>query len=130
MARPRSLTLIFWALAYGLGGFTLGFLFGALRELVLIPRFGSAPGHLIEFPMVTVCIAALGVWIGRRSTGPAGLIGLGGVGVLLALESVLALAVLGQSPAEYLAGFDITAGALFPYGLALMAIAPRLGRMI
>lgn len=128
MAASTPLSLLRWSLAYGAGGFATGFVFGALRELVLIPQFGHGAGHLIEFPFVTLTIGALGIWIGRRSVPPALLIGLAGVGVLILMESVLALAIFRQSLAEYLAGYDITAGALFPYGLAVMALAPLLGR--
>lgn len=126
--KPAAPPLLTWGLAYGAGGFAAGFVFGALREQVLIPQFGHAAGHLIEFPFVTLVIAGLGIWIGRRSAPPALLIGLAGVGILLLMESVLALAILRQAPADYLAGYDITAGALFPYGLAVMALAPLIGR--
>ena len=44
--------------------------------------------------------------------------------VLVVLESTLALGVLGQPAERYLAGYDILAGALFPYGLTVMALAP------
>ena len=128
MAAPIVPSLLRWSLLYGAGGFAAGFVFGALRELVLIPRFGAGTGQLIEFPFVTLAIAALGVWIGRRAAPPALLIGISGVGILLLMESVLALVILGQSPAQYFAGYDISAGALFPYGLAVMAIAPLIGR--
>lgn len=119
---------LFWPLIYGLGGFGLGFLLGMVRELVLIPGFGDRPGHLIEFPIVTGLIAALGVWTGSRAPAPAWIIGIGGVAVLMALESTLALLVLGQSLAEYGAHYDLGKGALFPYGLMVMALAPRLGQ--
>lgn len=120
--------LLIWILTYGAGGFFIGFLFGALRELVLVPAFGQRMAHGIEFPLVTGAVMALGFWIGRRTAPPALAIGLGGVAILIALESALALGVLGQSPEAYLASYDITRGALFPYGLMLMAIAPALGR--
>ena len=32
------------------------------------------------------------------------------------------------SLADYLAGYDLTRGSLFPVGLALMALAPVIGR--
>ena len=38
------------------------------------------------------------------------------------------LAIMRVSLADYLAGYDLTRGALFPIGLALMAFAPVIGR--
>ena len=122
--------LLLWPLAYGVGAFAIGFLLGALRELVLIPAFGAAAGHLIEFPVVTGLIALGGFWAGRRAPPPALLTGFGGVAVLVCLESTLAIWIMGQTPAEYLAHYDISKGALFPFGLAVMALAPWAGKRL
>ena len=117
------------ALLYGLGGFAIGFVFGALREMLLIPALGQAGGQLAEFPLVTGAICAfgyrLGTGIGWRPD--TWLVGLGGVAVLLAVEAPFALYVMGQPVEVFLASFDILRGALFPYALAAMAVAPRLG---
>jgi hypothetical protein len=122
--------LLLWALAYGAMAFAAGFAFGALRELVLIPAFGERLGRLIEFPVVTLTACAIGVWIGRRTHAPAMALGLLGVCVLVVLESSMALGLMRISAADYLAGYDLTRGALFPIGLALMAAAPGLGRRL
>jgi hypothetical protein len=122
--------LIGWGAAYGALGFAAGFAFGALRQLVLIPAFGDRTGHLVEFPMVTLAACAIGVWVGARSTPPALAIGVLGVAVLIAFESTMALGFMRVPLADYLAGFDLTRGALFPIGLALMAAAPLLGRRL
>ncbi len=126
--KARIAPLFLWPLAYGAAAFLIGFLMGLLRELVLIPAFGERAGHLIEFPLVTGLIAMLGFWAGRRASPPGVLIGLGGVAVLILLESTLALRVMGQTLPEYLAHYDISQGALFPYGLAIMVLAPILGK--
>ncbi len=117
-------------LVYGLVAFVAGFLFGALRETVLIPAFGSRMGHLIEFPLVTAAICAAGALIARRSglTVPAaGLMGLAGTLVLVIIESGFALGLMGRPLDDYLAAYDLTRGSLFPVGLALMALAPPFG---
>lgn len=103
----------------------MGSAFGALRQPVLIPAFGDRIGHLAEFPMVT-----LGVWIGGRTTAPALALGVLGVADLIAFESTMALGLMRVSLAEYLAGYDLTRGALFPVGLAVIALAPLLGRRL
>lgn len=48
------------ATAYGFIAFLIGFLFGATREMSLIPLFGETAGELIEFPFVTLSIVAVG----------------------------------------------------------------------
>jgi hypothetical protein len=121
-------TLI-WGLLFGSLSFAVGFAFGALRELVLIPALGERIGHLAEFPMVTLAACAIGIWAGRRSTAPALAIGLIGAAVLIAFESTMALGFMRVSLAEYLAGYDLTRGALFPVGLVLMALSPLAGRL-
>jgi hypothetical protein len=122
------MNLIKAGLGYGAGAFGVGFVFGVLRELVLIPLLGDRIGHLTEFPFVTLGVMALGLWIGQRLEAPrlGRLLGLGilGVGTLLIIESTFAVGILGQSWGEYLSAYDITRGALFPIGLALMALAP------
>jgi len=114
---------------YGLLSFAAGFVFGALRELVLIRAFGAAAGHLIEFPLMLVAVAALAAVLFRtQRVGAAAWTRLvaGGIGVivLVAIESTFALGVLRRPVAEYLASYDVTAGALFPWGLLWMAVAP------
>lgn len=117
---------------YGLLAFVAGFAFGALRQLVLIPQFGERTGYWIEFPMVTGTVCTLGWWLGRKHAGStlgAIGIGLGGTAGLLALESIFALGFSGMSPKAYLAQFDIMSGALFPFGLAMMILAPIIAYM-
>lgn len=122
--------VLLWSLAYGALGFAAGFFFGVLRQIVLIPAFGDRMGHLIEFPFVTLTACAIGIWIGARTIAPALAIGLLGVAVLIAFESTMALGLMRLSLADYLAGYDLTRGELFPIGLAFMAVAPLLGRRL
>jgi hypothetical protein len=121
---------LLWAFGFGALSFAAGFAFGAFRELVLIPALGERTGHLAEFPMVTLAACAIGVWIGARSRAPALAIGVLGVVVLIGFESAMALGLMRVSLGDYLAGFDVTRGALFPIGLALMALAPLAGRRL
>jgi hypothetical protein len=125
--------LIRLGLLYGALGFAAGFVFGLLRELVLIPNFGERFGHQIEFPLVTASVAIIGSWMARRfggSESAAWLLGLGvaGTATLLAVESTFALAILRQPLETYLRSYDPTTGSLFPLGLAIMALAPLFSR--
>lgn len=124
---PPAVTQAFF---YGLVGFGTGFVFGAIRQLLLAPNLGDEASRWMEFPFVTLAIAWLGWWLGARKAGSAGtalLIGIGGLTCLLVIENVFALQMLSMTLDDYLATFDIFRGALFPYGLAAMAIAPWLG---
>lgn len=115
------------AALYGSLAFGLGFLFGALREMLLKPMLGARAAEVAEFTLVTVLVALLGMRLAQSWSNrvPARLVrGVSGVAVLLAMESTFALAVLGMPLDTYLESFDITEGALFPFGLVVMALAP------
>jgi hypothetical protein len=127
---PKPGNLLAWSALYGALGFAAGFAFGALRQLVLIPALGEKLGRLAEFPMVTAAACAIGIWTGARTTAPALAIGLLGVLVLIAFESTMALGFMRVSLADYLDGYDVTRGSLFPIGLAVMALAPFAGRRL
>ncbi|MFN0262833.1 hypothetical protein ACKTEK_03045 [Tepidamorphus sp. 3E244] len=125
--------LVQLGLLYGVLGFAAGFVFGALRELVLIPHLGERFGQQVEFPLVAGAVAIIGCWMARRfgeRRSAAWLLGLGvlGVATLVAIESVFSLVILGRLLEDYLASYDLTAGSLFPVGLAIMALAPVFSR--
>ena len=117
------------ALIYGTTGFAIGFVFGALRQLVLIPALGEAAGRWVEFPLVAGAVCFVGYRLGRGMgyRPDTWLVGAGGVAVLLGIEAVFALGLMRQPLDTFLAAFDVSRGALFPFGLAAMALAPRFG---
>jgi len=51
---------------YFLGVFTMGFLFGALRQFFLVPYTGSVIAVLIELPLILVFAWHLCRWLTRR----------------------------------------------------------------
>ncbi|MBL8588849.1 MAG: hypothetical protein JNK46_10005 [Methylobacteriaceae bacterium] len=117
------------AAVYGVATFAAGFACGALRELALIPAFGPRGGHLVEFPLMIAAVLLIAQRLvrGRHATSAQWLgVGLAGAALLVAIEAAFALFILKRPPEDYVAGFDVTRGALFPYGLAIMAIAPTL----
>ena len=114
---------------YGVFCFTAGFVSGAIREFILIPAIGTTTGHLIEFPLILVAIGVIARLLVRRSFAGSAMshwlaLGVIGVTVLVVIESTFALAIMGVPLATYLAGYDVTEGALFPLGLLWMAVAP------
>ncbi len=113
---------------YGVLAFVAGFVFGALREMLLIPLLGETAGRWAEFVPLVVVIIFLGWQVAKRSgiSRPLQALALGatGVVVLLVLESGFALIVLGMPLKDYLAGFDVTSGELFPFGLLIMLLTP------
>lgn len=115
-------------LSYGALAFAAGFVFGVLRELVLIPRLGRSFGKGLEFAIMIAITFALAHTCLKR-IGPATnrrLLALGGGGalVLLALEAFFTLYVVRLSLEKYLESFNVLAGELFPWGLAAMICAP------
>lgn len=115
-------------LLYGLLGFAAGFIFGTLREVVLIPLFGLSLGHWLEFIPLVAVIIWIGIWITNKwalvEYGEALRAGILGVAVLLVFESILAIFIFGLSIAQYLASFNVLDGELFPIGLLIMAAVP------
>ena len=79
------------SLTYGVSGFSIGFLFGALRETILIHFFGETAGHLMESIPLIIAICFAGYWITKRwkITGVIKALhtGILGVVVLLMLEN-------------------------------------------
>jgi len=106
------------AIAYGVLAFAAGFVFGAIREIILIPRFGEAPGHWLEFVPLTCVIILIGIWTMRKwpvsQFGDALVRGVLSVGVLLMLESTFALVFLKIPVEDYLDSFNLLEGNLFP----------------
>ena len=116
------------ALVYGVLTFAAGFVFGLLRELALIPWLGARAGRWVELiAMIGMCFVTASFALRQlQQRDRAGLTftGLGGVAVLLAIESLFALYVMEVPLAQYLRGFDVTRGELFVWGLFVMALAP------
>lgn len=104
-------------IAYAAVVFALGFAFGTVRVLLLVPRVGATLAVLMEAPLML----AASWWVSRRCTqyfsveaAAAARIVMGAVAftVLMTLELALALLVFARTPAEYLASFQSAAGAV------------------
>lgn len=118
------------AFIFGTATFAAGFVFGVIREVALIPLLGRSAGKALEFIIMLGMTFVTAVFALRhlkaRSKGTLLAAGLLGVAVLLGFESAFALYVMDVPLAVYLQGFNLMKGELFPFGLAVMALAPIL----
>ncbi len=111
--------------------FGAGFVLGALRIPFLVPRLGERLAELVEMPIMFAVIVAAARFVTRRfgvgPSVPARLAtGLLALGLLLAAELLLTLAVSGRSPAEYVASRDPVSGSVYLAMLAVFAVMPLL----
>ena len=117
--------------AYFALAFAAGFALGTIRVLAVVPRIGERAAELVEAPLMLAVVVAAARFVVRRFVpgAPAAArlaVGLLGVALLLAVEFTVVLALRGLSPAEYFAGRDPVAGAVYVALLALFAAMPAL----
>jgi len=102
---------------------------GALREAVLNPRLGSAPGLVLSGVLLSCVILATAYaaapWLGVRSPRLLLLTGLGWLALTLAFEFSFGLA-RGKPMAEILDAYAFRGGNLWPLVLVITAFAPWL----
>jgi len=118
--------LLYFALAFG-----AGFVLGALRMILLVPRVGERTAELLELPvMLGVCWLAAR-WVTVRQAvppRPAPRLAMGAIAgaLLLAAEFALVLPLRGLTLEEYFATRDPVAGAAYYLAVALMVVMPLL----
>jgi hypothetical protein len=116
----------YFALVFG-----AGFLLGAIRIPLLVPRFGERIAELLEMPVMLVVILLSARFIIRRfavpPTAPVRLgTGMLALGLLVAAELLLAAMLQGRSPGEYVASRDPVSGSVYAAMLVLFALMPVL----
>ena len=116
-------------LAYFVLVFGAGFMFGAIRVPFLVPRLGERIAEIIEMPFMLVIVLLSAKFIVRRFALPATTsarlnVGLLALGLVLAAEILLAVAIQKQSLGEYIASRDPVSGTIFLLLLALFALMP------
>lgn len=88
--------------------FSLGFVLGTVRTLWVIPLVGLMPATMLELPVILGASWLVAGWIVRRfriaSGGEALTVGAAAFAILMAAECALAATLLGQPPAQWLAG--------------------------
>ena len=102
--RIASAAIVYWAMV-----FALGFVLGTVRVLWVIPLVGLIPATLLELPVILAASWFAAGWLVRRftivSSGEALAVGALAFAILMAAECALAGVLIGQSPAQWLAGF-------------------------
>ena len=116
-------------LAYFVLVFGAGFILGAIRVPFLVPRLGERIAEIIEMPVMFVIVLLSAKFIVRRFALPATTsarlrVGLLALGLALAAEILLAVAIQKQSLGEYIASRDPVSGTIFLLLLALFALMP------
>jgi hypothetical protein len=111
--------------------FGAGFLLGCIRVPLIVPRLGARTAELLEMPIQLVVIVLAARFVVRRfslRSEPRMRLAVGWValGLAVAAELLLAMAINGQSVGAYLAGRDRVSGSAFLVVLVIFAMMPFL----
>ena len=113
--------------------YALGFLLGAMRELLLAPRLGVVVASALEAIPMLAAIFHFAPLIARRfgippKSGGRLLMGVFGLVLLIGADIAMTRAMRGLSPQEWLAHFASIEGAIYAVLLACFAAMPWLKR--
>ena len=102
---------------------------GSVRVPFLVPRLGERIAELIETPFMFVVVLVSAMFIARRFALPAATsarltVGFLALGLLLASEVLLAVAIQDRSLGEYIASRDPVSGTVYVAMLVLFALMP------
>ena len=116
--------MAYFSLAFG-----AGFVMGAIRVPLLVPRLGERIAELIEMPFMFIVIVLAARFITRRFTLPATVLvrlgaGLLALGLLIAADLLLAVALQDRSLGQYASSRDPVSGSVYLAMLALFAAMP------
>jgi hypothetical protein len=118
--RMRKAAATYFAMVFG-----TGFILGPIRLLWLVPRVGVRAAELMEIPIMMVAIVLAARFVVRRYPAaprvPTGLIALG---LLLAAEIGLGVALSGRSVAQVVFDRDPVSGSAYYAALAAFAVMP------
>ena len=124
--RPLKLAVLYFLLVFG-----AGFVLGTIRVLVVVPQLGERTAELLEMPVMLIVIVAAARWINRhdpevheRSAHIR--IGVMALGLVLAADLVVGVALRGMSPVEALLHRDPLSGTAYYLSLVLFAAMPWL----
>ena len=111
--------------------FGAGFVFGTIRELWAVPRFGPMTAELIETPFMLVVIVLAASWTVFRFSieplvGPRLVTGVIALGLLLIAELTLVLGLRQLTLLEYIETRDPISGTVYLVMLGVYALMPLL----
>lgn len=109
--------------------FGAGFLLGCIRVPLLVPRLGERVAELLEMPIQLVVIVFAARCVVRRFGVPADAmarlgVGLVALGLSIAAELLLAVAINGRSVGQYIASRDPVSGSVYLLLLLVFALLP------
>ena len=124
LARTIKAGTVYFALVFG-----AGFVLGSIRVPFLVPRLGERAAELIEMPFMFVAVLLSARFITKRFSLPANALprlgaGFLALGLLVAAEVVLAVALQDRTLGEYVASRDPVSGIVYLAMLALFAVMP------
>lgn len=118
-------------LRYFVPVFTVAFVFGTFRTLVVAPRTGDVVAVLIEVPLILL----VSWWVCRRAVKgvsqralPRLMMGGTAFALLMLTESAMSMWLFGRPPAAFLAGFSTVAGLVGLAGQVGFGLMPLLIR--
>jgi len=116
--------ITYFALVFG-----AGFVLGIIRVPFLVPRLGERVAELVEMPFMLVAILLAARFIIRRFSLPANVLarlgaGFVALGLLVAAEVLLAVALQDRTLGEYVASRDPVSGSVYLAMLVLFAVMP------
>jgi len=116
--------MTYFALVFG-----AGFILGSIRVPFLVPRLGERAAELIEMPFMFVVVLVSARFITKRFSLPAAALprlgaGFLALGLLVAAEVVLAVALQERTIGEYVASRDPVSGLVYLAMLVLFAAMP------
>ena len=102
---------------------------GTIRVPFLVPRLGDRVAELIEMPFMFIVIVLAARFITKRFALPATVLvrlstGFLALGLLIAAELLLAVALQDRSLGEYMSSRDPVSGSVYLAMLALVAAMP------
>jgi len=114
---------------YALVVFGVGFILGAIRVLLLVPRLGDTTAVVLEAPLMLVASWFVCRWVierlnMRRAVPARSMMGVAAFIVLMLAEFALGAAVFGRSWFEQLASYATVAGAIGLVAQVTFALFP------
>ncbi len=134
--KPAFLKVAFLKLAlaaalYFLATFSVGFLLGPIRLLLLEPRIGAFAATLCEAPLLLIAMAVAARWTPRLAgltISPGGMlaVGIGALALQQVADLLVGMLLRGLSAQQQFARLATPEGAVYAALLALFALMPAL----